>query len=163
MWCLIVILWSTKICFWGTTLRIFALPLKAIEFNVCKDLKKTFSKFFFWILINVYPFFVNCKSVWVRKILQLSTETPIILFSEFIFWRLVYLFDATRLRNFSKKILDTFVNYPKFDFSHWFREEVQRIIDKLFRETLMVWRASTFSSHSFLLNFSLWLYLLLFS
>ena len=44
-------------------------------------------------------------------------------------------------------------HHPSADCPHWFREEVQRIIYKVFSEELMIWIASTFSSVTFLLNF----------
>ena len=73
---------------------------------------------------------------------------------------LVYDFDATSFQNFKKKIgiLVIFVpfeilsHYPYIDSSHWRREDVQWIIDKVFRETLMVSMSSILSC-TFLLNF----------
>ena len=44
--------------------------------------------------------------------------------------------------------------YLYTDSSHWFREDVQWIIDKNFRVELMILFASTLSSVTFLLNFS---------
>ena len=45
------------------------------------------------------------------------------------------------------------LHHPTADCPHCFRDKVQRIIDKVFREELMISIASTYSSGTFLLNF----------
>ena len=45
-------------------------------------------------------------------------------------------------------------HYHNTDRSHWFREDVQWIIDKVFRVVLIIKIGSTISSGTFLLNFS---------
>ena len=44
-------------------------------------------------------------------------------------------------------------HFPIIDSSHWLKEHVQWITDRIFRKKLLVQTASTFSSQTFLLNF----------
>ena len=50
-------------------------------------------------------------------------------------------------------------HYPDIDSSHWLREDVQCIIHQVFRGKLVVLRASTLSSRTFLQNFCFGLFL----
>ena len=105
--------------------------------------KKNLSKFF--ILTKDYLIFENRKSVSVISGPFLFTATKINLFSGFSpnYW--FYDFDATKI--FKKlKFLDIFVllvafgilsHYPNIDKSHWRREYVKRIMEKVFIEKLV--------------------------
>ena len=53
-------------------------------------------------------------------------------------------------------------HFPITDCSHWYREDVERIIDEIYKEELMINIASTLYSRTFLLNFGFRLFLLLF-
>ena len=55
------------------------------------------------------------------------------------------------------------LHYDLTDSSHWAREDVQRILDKVFREELLIKMSSTLSSTFFYWIFGSCLFLLLFS
>ena len=98
---------------------------------------------------------MNCKSVSVMTgrffLLQPKLICLVVLSSNY----LLYDFNATRFRNWKKILnilvllvsLEILLHYPDIDVSNWFRGDVQWIMDKVFREKLIVQMASTLFSH----------------
>ena len=50
-------------------------------------------------------------------------------------------------------LFEILTRYPYIDSSHWLREDVQRIIDNVFREKSVVEKFLTLSSRTFLQNY----------
>ena len=112
-----------------------------------KTLKMIIREFFLTLTDHELNF-LNCKSF------SVMTGSPFFQLQPKLTWlavlssnALLYDLDSTRFQNFSKKFLDIFVqlvpleilsHYPDFGISHRLREDVQRIMDKVLRQNLMV-------------------------